>query len=116
MLDSEIIGIIGFNSVYDSFYIEKLDMLRCRNMFPIEDYRNGLCKNILWVSFLEVKYKHSIENIMSVMQKLCEYAKANGYTSMICGPKDERVKNFYMRAGWKPLEIEHINGLLQYIL
>ena len=88
-------GIIGFNSFYDTWK-------DIPNMSP----EAGRGKHSLWVQMLEIK-KEAREKIGSplaiikgVFDYLCDYCKENGFKSILCGAKTERIATMYRHIGF----------------
>ena len=88
-------GIIGFNGFYDTWK-------DIPNMSP----EPGRGKHSLWVQMLEIK-KEAREKIGSplaiikgVFDYLCDYCKENGFKSILCGAKTERIATMYRHIGF----------------
>jgi hypothetical protein len=88
-------GIIGFNNFYDTWK-------DIPNMSP----GPGQGKNSLWIQMLEIR-KEAREEIGSplaiikgVFDYLCDYCKENGFKSILCGAKTERIEKMYKHVGF----------------
>jgi hypothetical protein len=88
-------GIIGFNNFYDTWK-------DIPNMSP----EPGQGKHSLWIQMLEIR-KEAREKIGSplaiikgVFDYLCDYCKENGFKSILCGAKTERIEKMYKHVGF----------------
>ena len=88
-------GIIGFNNYYDTW-----------KDVPSMSPEPGLGKHSLWVQMLEIR-KEAREKIGSplaiikgVFDYLCDYCKENGFKSILCGAKTERIATMYRHIGF----------------
>ena len=88
-------GIIGFNSFYDTW----------KDIYNISP-ESGQGKHSLWVQMLEIR-KEAREKIgaplviiKGVFDYLCDYCKENGFKSILCGAKTERIATMYKRIGF----------------
>jgi hypothetical protein len=88
-------GIIGFNNFYDTWK-------DIPNMSP----GPGQGKHSLWIQMLEIR-KEAREKIGSplaiikgVFDYLCDYCKENGFKSILCGAKTERIEKMYKHIGF----------------
>ena len=88
-------GIIGFNNFYDTW----------KDIYNISP-ESGQGKHSLWVQMLEIR-KEAREKIgaplviiKGVFDYLCDYCKENGFKSILCGAKTERIATMYRRIGF----------------
>jgi hypothetical protein len=88
-------GIIGFNNFYDTWK-------DIPNMSP----GPGQGKNSLWIQMLEIRKEvreeigSPLAIIKGVFDYLCDYCKENGFKSILCGAKTERIEKMYKHVGF----------------
>ena len=94
-VDDLFIGVIGFNNYYDTWKDNPA-------MLPSD----GRGKKSLWIQMLEItkeareKINNPLVLIKSVLEYLNNYCKENGFKSILCSAKTERIATLYRRAGF----------------
>jgi hypothetical protein len=113
-------GIIDFNNFYDTWkdvseifpeYEQYLIQIQDNfydtwNDIPGMSPESGHGKHSIWVQMLEIR-KEAREKIGSplaiikgVFDYLCDYCKENGFKSILCGAKTERIEKMYKHVGF----------------
>ena len=101
------VGVIGYKSYYDTWK-------DIPGMVP-----DGKGKHSLWVQMLEIRKdaRQKIGNplvlIKSIFDYLNDYCKQNGFKSILCSAKTDRIAELYKRAGFIGPDKDHLAYLVK---